>query len=133
VRAHALISIFVATLLWNGSVEAATKENETPPWLENVITGERKIYLIPKGAKKEVFGSQVIVESTEEYVARRIYEFEQFMDGRFTEMDKQYKDLLTEIKALKNTVEQLKLQMVQGAVGSGKEKDKIDGDNTTDK
>ncbi|OGX33879.1 MAG: hypothetical protein A3C36_00255 [Omnitrophica WOR_2 bacterium RIFCSPHIGHO2_02_FULL_52_10] len=106
--------LFLAALnLLLSAGEATAKDKETPPWMEDVITGDRKIYLIPKGAKKEVFGSQVTVETTEEYAARRIYEFEQFMEGRFKTMDENYAALKAEIDSLKNTVEQLQREISQ--------------------
>src|SRR3989338_4238456 len=108
-----LMLILAALHLSFSTGEVTAEDKETPPWMEDVIAGDRKIYLIPKGAKKEVFGSQVTVESTEEYAARRIYEFEQFIEGRFKTMDENYAALKAEIDSLKNTVEQLQREISQ--------------------
>jgi len=117
---YVLIAIFLIAIC-AGKAASKDKDEATPPWMEDIIAGERKIYLIPKGAKKEVFGSHVIVEATEEYVARRIYEIEQFLEERFKEIDQNHEDLLSEIENLKNIIEKLEAKISTSAVEAGED------------
>ena len=123
------VFLLIPLCLSFGVCAVTAADKETPPWMEDVIAGDRKIYLIPKGAKKKVFGSQVTVEPTEEYVARRIYEFEQLMEERFKTMDEKYAVLFAEIEALKNSVDQLKQVIVETAAEDGSGNILTDGSN----
>lgn len=80
---------------------AATKD--IPPWMEQIDDSGRSSYLVPKGAKRRIVGSQVLVEPPNEYVARRLYELEGYLERRFNEIEadqEQLKEDLTQIKDL---------------------------------
>ena len=128
---HILLIIMVFFV--SNMAEAKDAEKGTPPWMEDVLTGDRKIYLIPKGAKKEVFGSQVIVEATEEYVARRIYELELLMDERIKEADKKYEDLSNDIGELEQIIKRLEEKIAQTAVDVTQENSKEEGKSKLEK
>jgi prefoldin subunit 5 len=87
-------------------VFAADNKN-IPPWMENIDNGGRSTYLIPKGAKRKVFGSQVIVETPNEYVARRLYEMEEYLNGQFAQIDEAQQELRKELEDLQKEVKRL--------------------------
>lgn len=85
------------------------KEDGPPPWMEDIkVKGRRSTYLIPKGAKREIIGAQVIVESPNEYVARRIYEIERYLEEQFTEIEENQKALKKELEGLKKALSEVK-------------------------
>jgi len=86
----------------------AKDKKEIPPWMESVDGGGRSTYLIPKGAKKESVGNQMIVEAPNEYVARRIYEMEQFIEKRFKNLHNKQALLEKDLQAIKETLSQIK-------------------------
>ena len=127
------ILLIIMVFLVSNTAEAKDAENSTPPWMEDVLTGDHKIYLIPKGAKKEVFGSQVIVEATEEYVARRIYELEQLMDDRIKEANKKYEDLSNDIMDLEQIIKRLEEKIAQTTVDAVPENSTEEGEGKLEK
>ena len=89
-----IISLIFVIILFSAILFAASDKEETPsPWMENVLVNGRSTYLVPKGAKREIIGSQVIIESPNEYVARRIYEIEQYLQERFSKIEEEQKAL----------------------------------------
>ena len=80
-----IVTILCAIFLFPAILFAATdkKEDELPPWMEDVKVKGRSTYLVPKGAKRELIGAHMVVEPPSEYVARRIYEIEQYLEERF--------------------------------------------------
>jgi len=87
---------------------ANDKDKVTPPWMEDVKVKGRSTYLVPKGAKRDIIGAQVVVEPPNEYVARRIYEMELYLDKQFASMEETHNKLQKEIDLLKEQVDQIK-------------------------
>lgn len=110
-----ILSFFCAILLFSAMTFAANdKDAEIPPWMEDVSTKGRSTYLIPKGAKKEKIGSQIIVEPPNEYVARRIYEIEKYLEERFALIKKNQEELKGELEEIKKALNEVqKEQEVQ--------------------
>jgi hypothetical protein len=86
----------------------ATKDKDIPPWMESVTVDGRSPYLVPKGATREMIGSQIIVESPNEFVARRLYEMEQYLEKRLSNIEKRQEDLEGEITSVKMRLRKLK-------------------------
>ena len=99
-----LFFIFVFCL---GAVIAA-QDKEIPPWMEDIQSDAKSTYLVPKGARREIIGSQIIVEAPNEYVARRLYEMEGYLEKRFRKIEKNQEDLREELKEVREIVEDLK-------------------------
>jgi len=76
--------------------------------MEDIKVGGRSTYLVPKGAKREIIGSQIVVESPNEYVARRIYEIEQYLEERFTKIEKNQEELKKGLEELKKVLNEVK-------------------------
>lgn len=76
--------------------------------MEDIKVKGRSTYLIPKGAKREIIGSQVIVESPNEYVARRIYEIELYLEEQFTKIEEKQEELKKELEGLKKALNEIK-------------------------
>lgn len=104
-----IICVLCVTVLFTAIIFAANdKGKEIPPWMEDVKVRGRSTYLVPKGAKREIIGSHVIVEPPNEYVARRIYEIELYLAKKFNEIDKNQEDMKKELEELKNPSDALK-------------------------
>lgn len=71
--------------------------------MEDVKAKGRSTYLVPKGAKREIIGSHIVVEPPNEYVARRIYEIEQYLDAKFAEIEKNQEKMKKELEELKKS------------------------------
>jgi regulator of replication initiation timing len=107
-RAIQCVTFVLVFILADGlATVVMAREKEIPPWMENAVSdlGARGVYLIPKGAKRKVIGSQVIVEPPNEYVARRLYEMEGYLQKRLGEMEKSQEDLKTKMEEM---IEELK-------------------------
>ncbi len=98
---------FLAVLICFSAVAFAAKKQEIPPWMENIDDTGRSNYLVPKGAKREVVGSQVLVEAPNEYTARRLYEMENYLDRRFEKIEEDQKNLTEALNELKESIEKL--------------------------
>lgn len=106
-KGHIVIGSLLIFMCCSVSV-FAVKDKEIPPWMEKVDESGRSTYLIPKGAKRKIVGSQVIVEPPNEYVARRLYEMEGYLENRFKEIEEkqeQFKKLLDELQEGINELE----------------------------
>ena len=88
-------------------IVSAADNKDIPPWMESIDNGGRSTYLVPKGAKRRVFGSQVIVETPNEYVARRLYEMEEYLDGQFAQIDETQQEIRKELEGLQREVKRL--------------------------
>ena len=100
-----IISILGILFLFSAIIFAANdKEKEIPPWMEDVINNGRSTYLVPKGAKREIIGSHVIVEPPSEYVARRIYEIELYLAEKFAEIEKNQDEIKVKLQELKDAL-----------------------------
>ena len=76
--------------------------------MEDIKVKGRSTYLVPKGAKREFIGSQVIVEPPNEYVARRLYEMEQDLEERFAQIEKKQEELKSALEEVKKTLNKVK-------------------------
>jgi len=85
----------------------AVKAKDIPPWMEDIEESGRSTYLVPKGAIRKVIGSQVIVEAPNEYVARRLYEMEAYLQARFKTIEENQEKLQKELDDLKKGVGEL--------------------------
>jgi len=83
----------------------AVKDKEIPPWMEDVKVRGKSTYLVPKGAKREIIGSQVVIEVPNEYVARRLYEMEGYLEKRLGEISEKQEHFSKEFEELKKAVE----------------------------
>lgn len=81
--------------------------------MEDVTVKGRSTYLVPKGAKREIIGSQVIVEPPNEYVARRLFEIEQDIQNRFEQILKEQEKIRTELETLKKEMEKTPAKEVE--------------------
>ena len=100
-----IISILGILFLFSAIIFAANdKKKEIPPWMEDVINNGRSTYLVPKGAKREIIGSHVIVEPPSEYVARRIYEIELYLAEKFAEIEKNQDEIKVKLQELKDAL-----------------------------
>ena len=110
-RSITLIGLILLILISVGAGISANDQNddETPPWMEKVDGKARGTYLVPKGAKREIVGAQIIVEPPNEYTARRLYEIEKYINERFEKVEGEnnaLKEQLTEIKNVVATLEE---------------------------
>jgi len=89
---------------------AANGKSQTspPPWMENADIKGRANYLVPIGAKKKKIGSQVVVESPNEYVARRLYEMERYLEERFAQIERNQEALKSGLEELKKALNEVK-------------------------
>ena len=102
----------------------AVKAREISPWMEDIDESGRSSYLIPKGAKRKVVGSQVIIEPPSEYVARRLYEIEEYLQRRFKTIEGRQEKFQKELEELKRSIGRLEkdnrfsqdLEALKGAV-----------------
>ena len=85
----------------------AVKTQDIPPWMEDIEKSGRGTYLVPKGAKRKVIGSQVIVEAPNEYVARRLYEMEGYLRRRFQKIEERQEKFQEELEGLKKSIGKL--------------------------
>jgi len=109
-----IISLSVFLAFYSSMVFAGNdSDEEIPPWMENVvINGKQKsTYLVPKGAKRKIIGSQVIVENPNEYTARRVYELEEFVKIRLQEIEKENEQFKEDIDHLKKMIDELKKEV----------------------
>lgn len=95
------VFVFLIVFMFCSVVVFAVKDKDIPPWMEAIEDSGRGAYLIPKGAKKKVIGSQIIVETPNEYVARRLYEIEGYLQTRFQEIKKNQDKFQKDLEALK--------------------------------
>ena len=104
------IIIFLWFVFMSAAVLSAAKvkDKEPPPWMEDIKVRGRSTYLVPKGAKRETIGSQIVVEPPNEYVARRIYEIEQYLEERFTQLEKNQKELKISLEELEKDLNKFK-------------------------
>lgn len=97
------------------------KKEEIPPWMENVDKTGRSTYLVPKGAKVQKVGPTYVIETPNEYMARRFYELElrlDKMEQREEELDKKLESLQGQLADLNAALEDLKKEMAsQSAAG----------------
>ncbi len=104
-----IISFLCVLFLFSAIIFAANdKKKEVPPWMEDIKIKGRSTYLVPKGAKREIIGSHVVVEPPSEYVARRIYEIELFLDEKFAEIEKNQDEIKLKLQELKDTLNAVK-------------------------
>lgn len=85
----------------------AVKAKDIPPWMEDIEESGRSTYLVPKGAKRKVVGSQIIVEAPNEYVARRLYEMEGYLRRRFKTIEENQEKFHKELEELKKNIGKL--------------------------
>ena len=112
----------------------AVKDKEVPPWMEDIKRNGKSTYLIPKGAKNKVIGSQIVVEPPNEYVARRLYEMEGYLERRFKKIEENQENSRKELEELKGAIEELEglketikeLKMFRGAVEEGGLKETVE-------
>ena len=105
-------------------IEVLQKAREISPWMEDIDESGRSSYLIPKGAKRKVVGSQVIIEPPSEYVARRLYEIEEYLQRRFKTIEGRQEKFRKELEELKRSIGRLEkdnrfsqdLEALKGAV-----------------
>ena len=102
------IVIFLCIGFWSAAVLYAAKDKEPPPWMEDIKIRGRSTYLVPKGAKRKVIGSQVIVEPPNEYVARRLYEMEKSLEERFAQIEKNQEELKSGLEEIKKSINKVK-------------------------
>ncbi len=101
--------IFLFVIVFMGCVMMAfaAKKEDIPPWMENIDASGRSTYLVPRGARRKVVGSQVLVEAPNEYVARRMYEIEEYLEGRFRKIERDQKEIKEELRAIKEMIDGL--------------------------
>lgn len=95
------------------SVEGDGKK-DVPPWMEDIKGEGGSTYWIPKGAKRKTIGAQVIVETPNEYVARRLYEMEKYLEERFEKIRERQDSLRKELEGLKKIIDELKNERQAG-------------------
>lgn len=87
-----------------GFAQTQIEKQEVPAWMELISDGGAKgKYLIPKGAKVRQVGSQVIIETPSEYMARRFYEMEQ----RLKKIEDKQEALQKDLQIIKKGLEEL--------------------------
>ncbi len=101
------VFIFFILFVCFSIIAFAASKKEVPPWMEDIDATGRSNYLIPKGAKRKIVGSQVIVEPPSEYVARRFYELEEYLETRFSHIEDNQKYLKEELESLRVTIEDI--------------------------
>ncbi|MCK5014526.1 MAG: hypothetical protein KAS66_11965 [Candidatus Omnitrophica bacterium] len=101
------IVIFFLIFMCCSVVVFAVKAKDIPPWMEDIEDSGRSTYLIPKGAKRKVVGSQVIIETPNEYVARRLYEMEEYLRERFKEIEENQGEFQRELDELKKSIRRI--------------------------
>ena len=89
---------------------AKKEDKELPPWMEDIKLKGRSTYLVPKGVKREMIGSQIVVEPPNEYVARRIYEIELYLKEKFKEIEDGQIELKKELEELKEALKGIEKQ-----------------------
>jgi len=92
---------------------AIDKNKAIPPWMEDIKVRGRSTYLVPKGAKREIIGSQIIVEPPSEYVARRMYEMELYLEERFARIEKNQEELKNDLEDLKKALNEVKNNQIK--------------------
>lgn len=97
-----VVCILIFITLFSAGILAA--KTEVPPWMENVDKTGRSTYLVPKGAKRKVIGSQIIVEPPNEYVARRLYEMEADLEKRFSAIEEHQKKIQNELEEINGII-----------------------------
>jgi len=105
------ITSFVFIFLFSCVMCVAAKDKkEIPPWMENAVEEfkGRGVYLVPKGAKRKMIGAQVIVEPPNEYVARRLYEMEHYLEKRLGVIEKKQDNLHARLEELRKIIEDVK-------------------------
>jgi len=104
------IIIFLWFVIMSAAVLSAAKDKdkEPPPWMEDIKVRGRSTYLVPKGAKREIIGSQIVVEPPNEYVARRLYEMEKSLEERFAQIEKNQEELKNGLEELKKALNKVK-------------------------
>ncbi len=101
------VSAFLFISICFSVVVFAAGKKDIPPWMENIDASGRNTYLVPKGAKRQVIGSQVLVEPPNEYVARRFYEMEAYLERRLKKIEKDQENLRSEIEDLRRVADEL--------------------------
>ncbi len=99
---------FVLIFMCCAAIVFAVKAQEIPPWMEDIEASNRSTYLVPKGSRRKVIGSQIIVEPPNEYVARRLYEIERAFEKRFKVIEENQEKFRTEFEDLKQSITELK-------------------------
>ncbi len=108
IKSYKVAFLFCISILISSVIYAANDEKkEIPPWMESVTVKGRSTYLVPKGAKREIIGAQVVVEPPNEYVARRFYEIEEYLEKRFKRIEEDQSDLKKEIEKLKEALSKI--------------------------
>jgi len=108
-----IISFFCVVILFSAIIFAANDmSKEVPPWMEDVKIRGRSTYLVPKGVKRKTIGSQIIVEPTNEYVARRIYEIELYVEDRFAQIEKTQAELRRKLEDIENILEEVQKEQI---------------------
>jgi len=117
------IIIFLCIVLLSSAVlfAAKDKDKEPPPWMEDIKVKGRSTYLVPKGAKREIIGSQIIVESPNEYVARRFYEMEKSLEERFARIEKSQEEMKIVLEEIKNTLKKVKKDQKELEINASEE------------
>ena len=97
--------VFIGTVVFSAEKEPDPK---IPPWMEDIKGKGRSTYLVPKGAKRELIGTHMVVEPPSEYVARRLYEIENALEARFSKIEKNQEELKSMVEELKKELEEIK-------------------------
>jgi peptidoglycan hydrolase CwlO-like protein len=99
------IAVLICIFMCGTTVSLAqeTKKQEVPVGMEIIEIGKAKV-VVPKGLKVKKGTASVILESANEYVARRIWEMEQEIE----EYKKQIEELRQEVDQLKKSLEDIK-------------------------
>lgn len=88
----------------------AQKAKDIPPWMEDVEESGRSTYLVPKGSRRKIVGSQVIVEPPNEYVARRLYEMEEYLRARLDTIEANQEKFQKELEELETSVREIEAE-----------------------
>jgi hypothetical protein len=107
IQTIALIFLF----FFSANVNYAEDNNklEVPEGMEAIAIGNGGgQFIVPKGAKIKRVGPQIIVEDTNEYMARMVQE----MTERLSLMEQNQEELKQEIETLKKSVEELQKKSV---------------------
>jgi len=102
--------LMIMIFLFGIAFAAEDKEDEIPPWMESVDVRGRSTYLVPRGATREIIGSQVIVEPPNVYVARQIYQMEKYLEENLAKIKEEQANLKKELETLKATFNELEIQ-----------------------
>ena len=78
------------------------EEKKVPPGMEIMQAGNAEL-LVPKGMKTQKKGDLIVLETSEEYVARRLFD----MDERLAKIEAEEKALAEKIEQLNKTLSEI--------------------------